>query len=147
VHDDHVPLVGVLQLVGVQPVVTHEHVLLVLRQRLRVALQAVVDRLGDVEELVAAVDHAPLGLDADVVQQRDQGVLDLGDAAAEGGGRQVQHALAAQRLGQRADLLGQRPAHDRRVVGKGLVAHVDALHGRAHYQPPSTSDAPFRTAL
>ena len=95
---------------------------------LGIALKRVVDGLGDVEELVAAVDHPPLGLDADVVQQRDQRVLDLGHAAAERGCREVQHAPPLQRLGQLADLVGERAADDRRVIGKILVANVDALH-------------------
>ena len=83
VHDHHVPLVRVRQLVGVQLVVLQEDLFLLGSEALLVALQRVVNRFGDVEELVAALDHAPLGLDADVVQQRYQRVLDLRDPASE----------------------------------------------------------------
>ena len=59
-----------------------------------VALQAVVEALGDVEELRRSGDDLPLGLEAGVVHERHQRVEDLGDAAAEGRGVDVQHAAA-----------------------------------------------------
>ena len=49
---------------------------------LLVALEAVVDRLRDLEELLVAVDDAPLRGDAEVIEQRDLREEDLGDAAA-----------------------------------------------------------------
>ena len=67
------------------------------------ALQRVVDVLGDGEELVAAVDHLPLGLDPEVAEQRDVRREQLGDAAAVRGRVHVQHARAAQRRRQLAD--------------------------------------------
>ena len=130
VDDDHVPLVGVGQGVGVQLVVDLEDRLLVIGDALLVALQRVVDRLGDVVELVAALDHAPLGVEPGVDHERDQRVLDLGHAAAERGGGEVQDALALERLRQPADLLGQRPSDQRVVVGERLVADIDLLHAR-----------------
>ena len=83
-HDE---VVHVLERLGVEPVVLVEDGLLLGRQALRPALQAVVDSLRDVEELVLPVDDAPLDVETRVAHQRDQGVVDLGDAAAEGGRR------------------------------------------------------------
>ena len=124
--DDHE--VGVvLELARVQLLVAKEDLAVFGREALRRALERVVDRLGDVEKLVAAVDHAPLGLDADVVQQRDQGVLDLGDAAAEGGGREMDDPLALERLGQSANLVHEAARRDRRVVAQSLVTDVYEL--------------------
>ena len=67
-------------------------------------LQRVVEELGRVEELLLAEDHVPVGVEPDVAHQRHDRVEDLRDAAAEGGGADVQDALALQRLGQLADL-------------------------------------------
>ena len=53
------------------------------------------------EELVAAVHHLPVGVDADAAQQRHVGREQLGDAAAVGGGVEVEDPRALQRLGQR----------------------------------------------
>ena len=64
-------------------------------------LQRVVDRLGDREELVAAVDHLPVGVDPDAAQQRDVGGEQLGDTTAVGGGVDVQDPGTLQRLCQR----------------------------------------------
>ena len=93
VHHDVVPLAFELQRVV-------EHALEVdalhLRRPLDVgALQRVVHGLGDREELVAAVDHLPLGVDADIAEQRDVGGEQLGDAAAVRGRVDVQHPGAA----------------------------------------------------
>ena len=70
----------------------------------RVALQAVVDRLRDVEELLVAVDDPPLDVEPGIRHQRDERVVDLRDAAAEGGRGQVDDALALEGLGEPADL-------------------------------------------
>ena len=64
------------------------------------ALQRVVDLLRDGEELVAAVDDLPLGLDAEVAEQRNVGGEELGDAAAVGGRVHVEHPLARERRGE-----------------------------------------------
>ena len=55
------------------------------------ALQAVVHGLGDREELVAAVHHLPVGVDADAAEQRDVRREQLGDAAAVRGRVEVEH--------------------------------------------------------
>ena len=83
--------------------------------------------LGRVEELLAAVDHVPLALEADVDHQRHQRVQDLRDAAAERGRRHVEDALALEPLGALADLVDQRAADDARVVGEVLVGDGDRL--------------------
>ena len=61
-------------------------------------LEPVVGFLGDGEELVAALEHLPLGLHADAAQQRDVGREQLGDAAAVRGGVEVEHPGALQGL-------------------------------------------------
>ena len=95
------------------------------------ALQSVVHQLGRVEELLAPVDHLPLALQAHVAHERHERVEDLRDPAAEGGRRDVHHALALQRLGQLADLLDQLTPADVGVVGERLVSCGDGLeHGR-----------------
>ena len=53
-----------------------------------------MDRLRDVEELVLAVDDPPLGVEAGVAHERHERVEDLGDAAAERGGGEMEDALA-----------------------------------------------------
>ncbi len=57
-------------------------------------LQSVVHRLRDREELVAAVDHLPFRVDAEILQQRDMGGQQLGDPAAVRSGVHVEHAGA-----------------------------------------------------
>ena len=91
-HDADVP--ALRQLARVHLVVAAPGVPLLVGEVLRVALQRVVHHLRRVEELLAAVDHVPLDVEADVLHQRDQRVEDLRDAAAEGGRGQVQDALA-----------------------------------------------------
>jgi hypothetical protein len=129
VDDDEVELVG--ERLCVLPVVAPKSLLLILRQAARVSLEAVVDRLRHVEELVLPVDDAPFCLKPRLAHERDERVEDLGDAAAEGGGREVEDALSAERLGQRPDLLHQPAAGDCRVVTESLAADVDLLklHG------------------
>ena len=88
-------------------------------------------QLRRVEELLAPVDHLPLDVDADVAHQRDERVEDLRDAAAERRRREVEDALALQRLGELADLLDERPADDVRVVGERLVCRPRRAGARA----------------
>ena len=59
-----------------------------------------------------------------------QRVVDLGDPASERGRREVEHALPLERLGERADLVHQPAADERRVVGELLVTDVDVLKHR-----------------
>ena len=89
------------------------------------ALQRVVHVLGDAEELVAAVDHLPLGLDAEVAQQRNVRREQLGDTAAVRGRVHVQHACAAQRRGQLPDPL-ERAGLD------GVLVVVEVLVEQRH---------------
>ena len=83
VHDAHVP--AARELARVHLVVLRPGRPLLVGEVLRVALQRVVHQLRRVEELLAAVDHLPLGVEPDVAHQRDQRVEDLRDAAAERG--------------------------------------------------------------
>ena len=84
-------------------------------------------QLRGVEELLAPEHHLPLRLDAHVAHQRDQRVEDLGDAAAEGGRGEVEHAQALEVLRQLADLLDERPSGQVGVVREALVAYGDRL--------------------
>ena len=77
------------------------------------ALQRVVHRLGDGEELVAAVHHLPVGVDADAPEQRHVGGEQLGDAAAVRGGVEVEDPRALERLGQLADAVDRRRCRPR----------------------------------
>ena len=124
--DDH-EVVVVLEFLRVLGVVAAEDLLLGLGQATLVALESVVDRLRDAEELVGALDDPPLDAEPRIGHQRDQRVVDLGDAAAESGRRKMHDALAAQRLGEAVDLLHQAARRQRRIVGEGLVSGVDEL--------------------
>ena len=64
-----------------------------------------------------------IGLDPDVVHQRDQRVEDLGDPAAERGGGQVEHAKTLEALRELANLLDEGSSDQVGVVGEALVAH------------------------
>src|SRR3954453_20777367 len=91
------------------------------------ALERVVHQLRGVEELLAADDHLPFGLDPRVTHEGDEGVQDLGHAATESGRGQVQDLEALQLVRQLFDLLDQRPADEVRVVSQGLVSHPYGL--------------------
>ena len=95
----------------------------------RVPLQAVVEALGDVEELGGRREDLPVRLQPDVADQRHQGVEDLGHAAAEGGGVDVQDLAALEPLGELVDLGHQVFGDDASVVGQRLVADVHFVHG------------------
>ena len=102
VHDDEVVAIVHQQRVVQDPLeVGPLHV----RRPLDVGpLQRVVDLLGDLEELVAAVQDLPLGVDADAAEQRHVGGEQLGDAAAVGGGADVQDPCPRERRRGLADL-------------------------------------------
>src|SRR5207253_3568166 len=110
------------------------------RERARVALQAVVQRLGDVEEFLGALDDAPLDLEPNIGHQGYKRVIDLGDTTAERGRREVDHALALQRLGEPMNLADETARGDRAVVGKALVPDIDELE-------QSRGSLPLRAAL
>ena len=96
----------------------------------RRALQRVVHLLRDAEELVAAVDDLPLGLDAEIAQQRDVGGEQLGDAAAVGRGVDVEDPGADERRGGGADPLDRLVARDLAVVVEVLLQEGDAFEHR-----------------
>ena len=95
------------------------------------ALQAVVHGLRDREELVAAVHHLPVGVDADAAQQRDVGGQQLGDAAAVRGGVEVEDPRALQRLRRaRGSVRSTSTPDDARVVVEVLFEQRDTVeHG------------------
>ena len=140
VDDDHVPVA--VQALGVHRVVGVEHLPLLVGDRLLVALERVVHQLGDVEELLAAEDHVPVGVEADVAHQRHQRVEDLRDAAAERRRADVEDALALQRLGELADLARPGPAADEvGVVGQRALPEGDFLK---HARQPTVLAQPAR---
>jgi hypothetical protein len=132
VVDEH-EVVLVAELLGVERLEAAVDLLLRLRQPGRVALQRVVDRLRDREELLGARDDPPLGVEAGVTHQRHERVVDLGHPAAERGRGEMHQPLPAQRLGEPADLLHQPARRDRRVVRERFLADVDELE---HQRPP-----------
>ena len=97
-----------------------------------------MEALGDVEELGRRGQDLPLDLEPDVGHQRHERVEDLGDAAAERGRVDVQHALAAQPPGELLDLGHELAGDDGAVVGELLVTDVDLAH--------KTSGSPARPA-
>ena len=82
VVDDH-EVVIVLEFLRVQFLVAPVDLALLRGQALRIPLQAVVDCLRDVPELLATLDDPPLGVEAGVLHQGDERVVDLRDATAE----------------------------------------------------------------
>ena len=114
VDDDRVPLP--LQPLGVHRVELVEQLPLGGSQGGGVALEGVVQELGGVEELLLAEDHLPVGVEPDVAHQRHDRVEDLRDAAAEGGGADVEDTLPLQPLRELVDLLDQPPPDDVGVV-------------------------------
>ena len=115
VHDDEVVRIRV-ELARIQLLKAREALALLLGEPLRVALQRVVNRLRDGEELVRTADDAPLDLEARVLHERHERVLDLSDAASESGRRQLEHAGARKRLRERANLVHQAAGRDGRVI-------------------------------
>ena len=59
------------------------------------AMQSVVEPLRDFEKVVAAGDDLPLGLNFQLLHERNEPVEDLCDAAADGGRVHHLHGLAA----------------------------------------------------
>ena len=128
VDDDEV--VVVLELARVQLLVAPEDLALLFGQALRIALKRVVDRLRDVPELFGALDDPPLGLEAGILHQRDEGVVDLRNTASEGRRREVHDTLPGKRFGQPLDLIHEPTRRDGRVIGERLVSGIDELeHG------------------
>ena len=129
VHHDEVPLSVQLQRVvedALEVDALHSGVPLDLG-----ALQGVVHGLGDAEELVAAVDHLPLGFEADIAGECNVCREQFGDAAAVRGGVHVEDAGAGQRLGELADAFDRPVLDDALVVVEVLVEQRDTFeHGR-----------------
>ena len=128
--DDH-EVVVVREVARVQLLVASEDLLVRLAQPVRVALDRVVNRLRDVEEVLGSADDPPLDLEARVLHQRHERVVDLRDTAAERSRREVHDPLSRERRGQLADLVHQPARRERRVIRERLVADVDELQQTA----------------
>jgi len=115
VDDDE--LIVARKLVGVHLVVPLPDRLHLVRKLDVHSLQPVVRRLGDVEELIGALNDPPLGIKSHVDHQRHQRLQHLGHAAAVGRGVDVHDAGAPKRLGHLHDLGNSLIAHNTSIVG------------------------------
>ncbi len=95
------------------------------------ALEAVMDALGDVEESLVAGDDAPLGLEPDIEHEGGQSGQELGDAATEAGGIDVEDAGPAEGFGQAPDLVDGLVAGDWGIGGQGERRDMDQFEHRA----------------
>ena len=130
---DHDEIKTLAQRFAGQPVVLLVDPFLGLIQTEGVALESIMGDLGAFVELLLRHDDPPLGVQADVAHQRHEGVKDLGNAAAERGGVDVEHPGSLEAFRQLPDLLDQRADHHALVVGQKLVAHMDFLQQK---RPP-----------
>jgi len=122
---DHDEVVVFVEHVGVLLVVARPDLAHLRRPLQQHPLQAVMHRLRDVKELVGAADHLPVGFEAEVRHQRHERGQNLGDAAAERRGVDVQHPRPAQPPGQFQNLSYARVADDRpvRLDASGSCRH------------------------
>ena len=86
-----------------------------------------MDLLRHGEELVAAVHHLPLGVDADAAEQRHMGGEQLGDAAAVRGCVDVEDPLAGEWPAELADAFERFGPDDVQVVVELLFQQRDAF--------------------
>ena len=86
--------------------------------------------LRDAEELVAAVDHLPVGFDAEVAQQRDVGSQQLRHAAPVRRRVDVQHPGASQRRCELANAVERLRLDRIAVVVEVLVEQRHAFEQR-----------------
>jgi len=84
-----------------------------------------VELLGDGEEIGCPVERPPVRLNPHVVHQGNQGVEDLGDAAALGGGVDMKDALALERLRFRDDFAYNFVADYRPVIFKSFHGELN----------------------
>ena len=112
--------VGIRELRGVLPRDLLEELLFLFGQVELHPLECVMDLLGDVVEGGWGVEYRPVRVDARIAQQRHQVLEDLRDAAAVGGGIDVQHAAAGRGFREGAQLFVPPVADDRRVVRESL---------------------------
>ena len=75
VDDRDVPTA--LEAHGVQQVVAVIDLALLVRERLRVPLEGVVNQLRDVEKFLPTKDHLPVHVELEVAHQREEGIEDL----------------------------------------------------------------------
>ena len=90
-----------VQPLGVLPVDLVVEVEIALLQHHRQSLQAVVEGLGDAEEVGRTGDHLPAGVHSQFPHQRHHPAEDFGHAAAAAGRIDVDHRLPARRSANR----------------------------------------------
>ena len=118
VDDDEV--VVFVQRVGVVFVHLEEQVAHLVRPGHLRALQPVVHRLRDGEEGFVPFEQPPLDLHPEVAHQRDLGIQELRDAAAECRARNVEDARALETLRSFAELGDHLRADDGGIVAQGF---------------------------
>ncbi len=142
-HDE----VVVLPTVGILPVRLNPEVAFGDRPVVRMPLEGVVHRLRHTEELIAARDDLPVGVEPKVPHERRHGGEDFGDASAVRRRVDVQHPRTRERSRILANCL-DHPWKDNGAVGlEGLRSEFDgSKHGArrlgAPGRPGQTSTAP-----
>src|SRR6185503_7743916 len=106
-----------------------------LGEDLLLALEGVVKRFGDGEEIAVAFDDLPLGLDPHVVHEGNEAAQDLGDSAAHPRGIDVDEVAASHALREMEEEI-HRAA--RREVPIGFDAWTGHVHRRAPRSTPSS---------
>ena len=88
-----------------------------------------MDGLGHLKEGVVRRDDAPVCLQAKIALDRHDGAQELGNAAAERCGVEVEHLKAVERGGERAKLGDRVVAEDCCI---GLDVQVAQINGMKH---------------
>ena len=81
---------------GILPIHPIVQIEIALRERDRQALQAVMEGFGDAVEIGTALDHFPMGVDAQFAHQRHHPTENLGHAAAGAGRVDMHDSLAGE---------------------------------------------------
>ena len=91
-------------------------------------------KLAEAREILAnsplEIEFIPMWLgdvETGVAHKRDERVEDLGHPTPESCGGEVQYALTGKRFRERANLLHQPSARDRRVIAERFRPNVDLL--------------------
>ena len=97
---------GIERKVGAIPLVVGEKNLKILGLvEIRLAVQGIVEGLGNLKKILAALHHVPFDVDFQLFRERHQPVQNFRDAPANGGGINHLDAAAAQRFRKSAKFL------------------------------------------
>ncbi len=109
-------VLGKLDSLAILLVVHQENIASMLRESVIAALKRIVESLGHFEEVVASGDDFPIGLDLNLIEQRDQLIEHLGDSATHGGGIYHLHRFALQLTGEESQFIDVCCANNTSVV-------------------------------